>query len=135
MPTLDEQIEWIEARIANGPIGCHRMFPAILATLRQFKAWQQAEPVAVKRHDPDVHMVGPSDGGSRWIEELTHIPDGTLLYATPQPAPDGWVKEAIAALKTRMDEHDSFNENTGLETAVQELETLSAAPAAPESKK
>lgn len=43
-----------------------------------------------------------------------------------QSAP-GWAKDAIAALITRMDEHDSYNENTGLEAAVQELETLDKA--------
>lgn len=41
------------------------------------------EPVAVKRHDANCHMVGPSDGGRVWIEELTDIPVGTKLYTSP----------------------------------------------------
>jgi hypothetical protein len=43
----------------------------------------QQEPVAVKQHDPDIHMVGPNDGGRVWIEELSPIPVGTKLYTEP----------------------------------------------------
>ena len=37
----------------------------------------------MKKHDPDIHMVGPNDGGRVWIEELSPIPVGTKLYAAP----------------------------------------------------
>jgi hypothetical protein len=54
---------------------------AKLAALEQQE--QEQEPVAVKQHDPDIHMVGPNDGGRVWIEELSPIPVGTKLYTRP----------------------------------------------------
>jgi len=55
-----------------------------LVTLN-FDTGEQPEPeaVAVKQHDPNIHMVGPNDGGRVWIEELSPIPVGTKLYAAP----------------------------------------------------
>ena len=59
---------------------------ALRATLPGLR--EAGEPVAIKRHDPNIHVVGPSDGGRVWIEELQPIPVGTKLYAAPpSPAP------------------------------------------------
>lgn len=43
-----------------------------------------AEPVAIKKHYPNIHMLNMNDGGYKCIEELKPIEPETLLYTSPQ---------------------------------------------------
>ena len=111
MITLDEQIEWVERTLNRAHLSDYQTLTDILATLRAVK---QAEPVAEVK---DGVLV---------VSRLSQGYTGPL-YAAPAAPQSGWVSKAVDALKKRMDKNDSFNENTGLEAAVQELETLDKA--------
>jgi len=84
-PTLREMAEPVQE--PGDPtyklIGCVQHDCDECQRTTQRPAEPEQEPVAVKQHDPDIHMVGPNDGGRVWIEELSPIPVGTKLYAAP----------------------------------------------------
>lgn len=76
------------------------------------------EPVALARHDPNMHMVGPNDGGMRSIDRLSTIPDNTHLYTA----------EALAAARVQALEEAAIVCDSEPEEATGECGAYEATP-------
>lgn len=68
------------------------------ATIKRLSAGVSVESVAQKTHYPNMHMVGPTDGGIIRIDELQSIAVGTQLSTLSQ------LQTAIAAARVQENE-------------------------------
>lgn len=75
-------------------------------------AAQAQEPHVIYEHLPNIHMVGPNDGGTRMFRALKPVSDGQVFYASPvvqQPLTDERTYSAGIELERRNAELQAEN--------------------------